>query len=485
MRLLSYSTPCCAIAYNTNPSVRSSASTALLSRWLAATFAIAAILGALALPAAAATAPGIAAVTPVYVFGIPVDFILFALTLIGVAVFHHKTLEVALTGLAAIVVYKLIFTGFKFGTGLTGLALHMQHEWVILANLFLLLMGFAILSRHFEKSRIPDEMPAFLPDGWQGGLALLAIVFVLSSFLDNIAAALIGGTMARHVFRGKVHIGYLAAIVAASNAGGSGSVVGDTTTTMMWIDGISPLRVVEAYLAAVAGFLIYGIPAAIQQHRHSPILKEAPSGLRIEWTYVAIVALILVIAIAANVTANLRYPAILDIVPVIGLAVWIVILATAPLRRPDWEIMPETFKGTIFLLALVTNASLMPVEELPLASWQTAFGLGILSSVFDNIPLTALALKQGGYDWGFLAYAVGFGGSMIWFGSSAGVALSNMYPEAKSVGRWLRHGWHVAVAYVVGFFVMLAILGWNADAPHKKRVELPSIHTTMGDVRWV
>ena len=167
--------------------------------------------------------------------------------------------------------------------------------------------------------------------------------------------------------------------------------------------------------------------------------------------------------------------------PVIGLAVWVVILATAPLRRPDWEIMPETFKGTIFLLALVTSASLMPVEELPLASWQTALGLGFLSSVFDNIPLTALALKQGGYDWGFLAYAVGFGGSMIWFGSSAGVALSNMYPEAKSVGRWLRHGWHVAVAYVVGFFVMLAILGWKPDAPHKKRVELPAnSHSTHG-----
>ena len=417
-----------------------------------------------------------------FVLGIPVDFILFALTLIGVAIFHHKTLQVALTGLAAVVIYKLVFTGFKFGPGLPGLGLHMQHEWVILANLFLLLMGFAILSRHFEKSRIPDEMPAFLPDGWRGGLALLAIVFVLSSFLDNIAAALIGGTMARHVFKGKVHIGYLAAIVAASNAGGSGSVVGDTTTTMMWIDGISPLSVVTAYVAAVAGFLIYGIPAALQQHRYSPILKDAPSGLRIDWTSVAIVALILVIAILSNVTANLKFPALLDAIPVIGLAVWIVILATAGLRRPDWEIMPETFKGTIFLLALVTNASLMPVEQLPLASWQTALGLGFLSAVFDNIPLTALALKQGGYDWGFLAYAVGFGGSMIWFGSSAGVALSNMYPEAKSVGRWLRHGWHVAIAYVFGFFVMLAILGWNPDAPHKKRVELPSTNATIGSV---
>jgi hypothetical protein len=81
--------------------------------------------------------------------------------------------------------------------------------------------------------------------------------------------------------------------------------------------------------------------------------------------------------------------------------------------------------------------------------------------VFDNIPLTALALKQGGYDWGLLAYAVGYGGSMIWFGSSAGVAISNMYPEAKSVGRWVRHGWHVALAYVLGFLVFMLIMGWH------------------------
>jgi Na+/H+ antiporter NhaD/arsenite permease-like protein len=418
-------------------------------------------------------------IEPLYLLGIPVDFILFALTLLGVALFHHYTLQVALTGLVTIIAYKLIFTGFKFGTGFAGLALHMQHEWVVLANLFLLLMGFALLSRHFEKSRVPDVMPAYLPEDWKGAFVLLVLVFVLSSFLDNIAAALIGGTMARHVFSGKVHIGYLAAIVAASNAGGSGSVVGDTTTTMMWIDGVSPLIVLEAYVAAVVALVIFGIPAALQQHRHSPIAKDAPRGLDIEWTRIGIVAAILVIAILANVIANLRLPALLDMIPVIGLAVWAVILATAILRRPDWEIMPETFKGTIFLLSLVTAASMMPVEKLPAASWQTALGLGFISAVFDNIPLTALALNQGGYDWGFLAYAVGFGGSMIWFGSSAGVALANQYPEAKSVGLWLRHGWHVAVAYVIGFFVMLAILGWHADEGHRKRVEAPSPAPTV------
>ncbi|WOH47836.1 SLC13 family permease [Bradyrhizobium sp. sBnM-33] len=402
-------------------------------------------------------------IEPILLFGIPVDFLLFALTLLGVALFHHHTLRVALTGLAAIVIYKLIFTGFKYGAGINGLGHHMAHEWVTLGNLFLLLMGFALLSRHFEDSRIPDEMPALLPDDWKGGVVLLVLVFVLSSFLDNIAAALIGGTVARHVFQGKVHIGYLAAIVAASNAGGAGSVVGDTTTTMMWIAGVSPLAVVEAYVAAVVAMLIFAVPAAIQQQRFSPIQKNPPSGLKIDRTRVFIVAAILVAALAANIIANVKFPAVLESVPVLGIAVWVVILLTAGLRAPDWKVMPETFKGTIFLLALVTAASLMPVERLPVASWPTAFGLGFISAVFDNIPLTALALKQGGYDWGYLAYAVGFGGSMIWFGSSAGVALSNMYPEAKSVGRWVRHGWPVAVAYVIGFLVMLAILGWHPD----------------------
>jgi Na+/H+ antiporter NhaD/arsenite permease-like protein len=71
--------------------------------------------------------------------------------------------------------------------------------------------------------------------------------------------------MASSVFRGRVHIGYLAALVAAANAGGSGSVVGDTTTTMMWIDGVSPRDVLHAYIAAGVALVVFGIPAARQQ----------------------------------------------------------------------------------------------------------------------------------------------------------------------------------------------------------------------------
>ena len=391
---------------------------------------------------------------------IPGEFLLFALTLLCVALFHRHTLLVAVVGLAEIICFKLAFGSFHGVAGLPGLAIPLSHEWVILANLGCLLLGFALLARHFEKSHIPLVLPHVLPDDWKGAFLLLVIVFVLSSFLDNIAAAMIGGAMAHSLFK-KVHIGYLAALVAASNAGGAGSVIGDTTTTMMWIAGIAPVDVLHAYVASGTALLVCGLPAAFQQHAYSPIRKDVKHKPRIDWVRVGIVVTMLVAAIGANVIVNLRFPAAADHFPFIGAAVWTVIVLSARIRRPDWELLGEAGRGAVFLLALVVAASMMPVEALPAASWRTALGMGFVSAVFDNIPLTKLALDQGGYDWGMLAYCVGFGGSMIWFGSSAGVAISNLYPEARSVGAWLRHGWHVPVAYVVGFVLMLLLLGWH------------------------
>ena len=397
------------------------------------------------------------------VAGIPGDFILFALTLAGVARFHHHTLRVAVLGLLVITAYKLLFSPFHGVAGIPGLMALLGHEGVTVANLFGLLLGFALLSRHFEESRLPALLPRFLPDDWKGGFVMLVLVFVLSSFLDNIAAAMIGGTMAIALYRGRLHVGFLAAIVAASNAGGSGSVVGDTTTTMMWIAGVRPGEVFEAYAGAIPALLFFGVIAARQQQAYQPITKDAPGGARVDWVRLAIVATILLVAVATNLVVNLRHPDWNDTVPILGLAVWVAILVTANAARPDWSVLPAATRGSVFLLSLVLAASMMPVEALPAASWPAALGIGFVSAVFDNIPLTALALKQGGYDWGFLAYAVGFGGSMIWFGSSAGVALATMFPQARSARTWVTGGWHVAVGYLIGFAVLLGVLGWHPD----------------------
>jgi Na+/H+ antiporter NhaD/arsenite permease-like protein len=393
------------------------------------------------------------------VAGIRLEFILFALTLIGVAVFHHKTMYVALTGLAAILIAKYVFSDFSMVSHIIGTPSR-EGEWRILLNLLGLLFGFAILAEHFKESRFPDILPNYLPNDWKGGFLLLLFIMILSSFLDNIAAAMIGGTIALIVFKGRVHLGYLAAIIAASNAGGAGSVVGDTTTTLMWIDGVNPLDVLHAFVASFAAIAIFGVIAAIQQDRYQRIVSDSPKNVKVDWGRIGIVFFILVCAIVTNWT--LEFPAA---------GVWIAILIGGFFRKTPWGELKNAWMGTVFLMALVTCASLMPVEDLPPASVWTAFSLGFVSAVFDNIPLTKLCLEQGGYDWGVLAYSVGFGGSMIWFGSSAGVALSNMYPEAKNTVNYIKKGWHVTVAYIIGFFVMYYTVGWHPHAPHKKQMQ--------------
>lgn len=390
-----------------------------------------------------------------HLFGIRVEFFLFALTLVGVAIFHRYTMYVALTGLCTILVFKyLIVSDFSIIHHIAGFQ-EEEGEWRTLLNLAGLLLGFAVLSRHFELSGVPDKLPQYLPNDWKGGLLLLFMIMILSSFLDNIASAMIGGSIALVVYKKRLHIGYIAAIIAASNAGGAGSVLGDTTTTLMWIDGVHPADVLHAFIASFAAFALFGIIGSIQQQKYQPIQKEATKGIRIDYGTLIIVLGILLFTILANYF--FRMPA---------LGVWTGIFIGAFFRKTPWKEISHALPGAVFLLCLVTSASLMPVNELPYASWDTTLILGFVSSVFDNIPLTKLCLEQGGYDWGMLAYAVGFGGSMIWFGSSAGVALSNKFREAKSVVHYVRFGWHVILAYLLGFFILLSILGWH---PMEKR----------------
>jgi Na+/H+ antiporter NhaD/arsenite permease-like protein len=396
-------------------------------------------------------------------FGVPVEFLLFGLTLLGIAAFHKRALEIAIAGLLIILAHEWFFSAFPTGRGVEALFRHAEHEWVTIANLLLLLTGFEVLSNQFEKSNISDHLPGLLPDDWTGGMALLGIVFVMSAFLDNIAAAVLGGVMARHVYQGRVSVGFLAAIVASANAGGAGSVIGDTTTTLMWLKGISPIAVLPAFVAAVASFAVLAPLGALAQHHHQPILANDEPDHPLIWRRIGIVAFILIAAVAANILANLLSEGE-ETAPWLGMALWAAIIVTSLIAKPDWSVLRHGSKGAVFLAALVAAASLMPLKSLPDPSWQTTFGLGLLSSVFDNIPLTALAIRQDGYDWALLAFAVGFGGSMVWFGSSAGVAITNEFPEGRSVVQWLKQGWFVPIAYLVGFFVMLVALGWHPTA---------------------
>lgn len=393
--------------------------------------------------------------------GIKLDFIIFGVTLVCITLSHRMKWEprdIALSGLGIVLAHQLYM-----GTDLAGHLTHDHyHEARGLTNIGGLLLGFAVMSKCFEKSKFGDWLPAVLPDDWKGPAVLLTFILVLSAFLDNIASAMIGGVIAKEVFKGRLTVGFLAAIVACANAGGAPSVVGDTTTTMMWIAGVSPVDVLHAAVGTVSAGAVIIYFGAKQQDKHQPILKDPEGGLKlsdVQWRFIACVFWALAGCIAGNILFD--FPA--------G-GVWVGLVVGAFLvgfKEMPFAHVGHIVKETVFILSLVGMASLMPVKELPAASWPVTLGHGFVSAVFDNIPLTKLCLQQGGYDWGVLAFAVGFGGSMTWFGSSAGVALCSEFPEGKNLFAWLKQGWFVPVGYLVGFFLLVGTLGWHPHEPHR------------------
>jgi hypothetical protein len=147
-----------------------------------------------------------------------------------------------------------------------------------------------------------------------------------------------------------------------------------------------------------------------------------------------------------------------------GLGLWVGLIGgmLAGRVKMDWHAFQETVPNTIFLVVLVATAGLLPLEELkPILAKldinSVAILLGILSPWFDNIPLTAIAIKIGGFDYGLLAYCVGFAGSAMWFGSSAGVAMGLKFPETYNTKRWAGPFFAMMGVYAFGIVCYLGV----------------------------
>ena len=127
---------------------------------------------------------------------------------------------------------------------------------------------------------------------------------------------------------------------------------------------------------------------------------------------VFIVAAMLTVALVVNVITNIHLPAPLGRVPVLGLSVWAVLLLAAPLRRPDSgsdarDVQGHDLSGRA-CYGSFDDARRQTTRCVMADSARSRVRLGRVGQDTTH----AFALKQGGYDWGYLRYAVGFGGSM-------------------------------------------------------------------------
>ncbi len=361
---------------------------------------------------------------------------IFGATLIGISLSSRHLLKITLSGFVGLCLLTLWQTPWTFIP-------HLSQGFPALLNLAGLMIGFECLAHFVSESKLSQKLPRYLPHNWLGPLGLLLITALLASLIDHIAAALIGGTIARVIFRNKIHIGYIAALVAASNAGGAGSAIGNITTAMIWLSGVPALTLLKAYLGSFAAFTIFGPIAAIQQHRYHAIVPHETSDAPIQIAPIGACLLTITGALWGNLW--LHCPA---------LGIWISILLSLTFTSLPLATLKKALPATLFLSLLVTMTTLLPLSTLPHPSTLFTFVLGLISAGVDNIPLTKIAIIQGGYNWPLVSYAVGFGGSLIWFGSAAGVAICTLFPHAKSAKAWITKAWYLPIAYGVGFLVL-------------------------------
>lgn len=378
---------------------------------------------------------------------------------------------------AALVIAVLILISLHFDEAFTRYLDHLgeRHRFHLLWNLAAILPGFALVSYYFEHS----GAAASIARSWfaRTDARVLWSVFLLSTILDNIAAAMIGATVVASLYGPHPPFKLIVAIVMASNLGGAPSPVGDTTTVMIFMANVCPLTELIKGLVAVlpVQFLL-----AVWASRHSEMrlsdrqiveraereVERSDRELQVPhqahqqvtwrgmWPLLGVVGLLV---------GNL----LLD-QPALGLWLGMLLgLVIGRIRLNGRELL-KAIPNTTFLVTLVATAELLPLNELkPFLNGMSRDGLAILlglkSAWLDNIPLTAIALSLGGFAWGLLAYCVGVGGSSMWFGSSAGVAVGQTFHDAHVTKKWSWPFVVVTFLYLVGVGCYLVV--WDVIVP--------------------
>ncbi len=411
-------------------------------------------------------------------------FAAFVGMLVGLLLFHHHKLRVVAIGFAMLTVAFTVHSN-----GIEPWVEHFMEHWVehfmehhrshLLINLALLLPAFALVAYYFELSGASYGLAKVL----KSDIALMWVVFLLSIILDNIAAALIGGTIVLAKYgAGNVPFRMLVGVIGASNLGGAGSPIGDTTTVMMFISEdpkISVLEIFMAFIATVPAQILLtwwavrhdvvaqpsiGSGAVSQVIEEDYMLRTAGQGSadgagtgmaeaeglagsqhQVQWSQMWPM-----LAIPGLIIGNINNQ------PGLGVWVGLVLGLMFAMRKFEEKVFYEALPNTGFLLLLVGAAEMLPLEEIKpilelLPRDVVAVLIGLLSAWFDNIPLTAVCLALKGFDWGLLAYCAGYGGSAMWFGSSAGVAMGLLFPEVYNTKKWL--GWTGPLVVITGTYL--------------------------------
>jgi len=311
------------------------------------------------------------------------------------------------------------------------------------------------------------------------------LTFFLSAVLDNLTSTIVMVSLLRKlVHDSDLRKMYVGMVIIAANAGGAWTVIGDVTTTMLWIkQKIGTVEVMqELFLGSVACLLVPlivlsrymkgDLPPALQSNRHSDGKNIQP------WHQVLFLTLGLVGLLSVPI-----FKAITHLPPFMGMLLALSVLwIVGELVSHTMDEQTRTSTGVMAALKRVDMSSilfflgiLMAVGALGatgilgnLAKWlDTAVGnhsiiaiiIGLVSAIVDNVPLVAAGIEmytmpENDHCWIMLAYCAGTGGSCLIIGSAAGVAAMGLEHidfmwYARKIAPWALLG------YFAGVFVFL------------------------------
>ncbi len=301
-----------------------------------------------------------------------------------------------------------------------------------------------------------------------------ALAFFISPVADNLTTALILSTVLFTIDKEKTSFLVPGAIniVVAANAGGAWSPFGDITTLMAWTAGKGEfVDFLFLFPASVLGWLATafllslsvpkGEPAFDPHTETQPMLRKG--GMNI--VYLGI--LTIVISVLGH--QFFHFPAMWGMM--FGLA--ILKLYSFNLNRKSTEgfdifvNMKKVENDTLLFFFGILSAVgalhflgfLQYVHHLYGAIGSTAsnIGVGFLSAIVDNVPVMSAILKSSpdmGIDqWMLVTMTAGIGGSLISFGSAAGVGVMGRMKGIYTFGSHLKHSWTILVGYGISIAI--------------------------------
>jgi len=300
------------------------------------------------------------------------------------------------------------------------------------------------------------------------------LAFFISPVADNLTTALILSTVLFTI--DKKNMAFLVPgainIVVAANAGGAWSPFGDITTLMAWTAGKGEF--VDFLYLFPASFLGWGVtafllsmsvpsgePAFDAATEEKPVVQDGGMGV----VYLGVGTI--VIAVLGH--QFFHFPAMWGMM--FGLALlklYSVKLEKGGKKSFDIYVNMQKVENDTLLFffgilsavgALHFLGFLEYIHELygMIGSTSANIGVGFLSAVVDNVPVMSAILKSspsmGTDQWMLVTMTAGVGGSLISFGSAAGVGVMGRLRGIYTFGSHMKHAWTI----LVGYFVSIAI----------------------------